>query len=166
MFVRLLLTALLAVTLASAQGGRKGGGGRNESGSGAPMMAGRPTRVEQFAEKLKLTKEQREGVQNILIAALEQSAGLRDQIGKGRVVIAGAMIEGKTGDDLKKLMEDYTSLETQMTDLEAKTFVKICALLKPNQAPKGGQAFELMAALLEPAVGGGRGRGGRGQGGR
>jgi Spy/CpxP family protein refolding chaperone len=165
MFVRLLLTAVLATTLVSAQGGKKGGGGGGGTGGGGMGMPQRPSKVEQFVDKLKLTKEQKDATQPILLAALEQSAPLRDQISKGRVAIAGAMIEGKSGDEVKKLMDDFTSLNAQLTDIDAKAFGKIYALLKPNQAPKAAQAFELLVAILDPMVGGGGGRGGgRGRG--
>lgn len=164
MFVKLLLTAVLAATLVCAQGKKGGGGGDmgEGGGMGPGMGAQRPSKVEQFADKLKLTKEQRESVQTMLIAALEQSAPLRDQMDKGRVAIAGAMIDGKSGDDLKKLLDDYTSLAAQLTSIEAKTFGKIYESLKPNQQSKAAPAFELMVAVLRPA-GGGR-EGGRGRG--
>jgi len=161
MLVRLLLTAVLATTLLSAQG-KKGGSSGMGGGMAPGMGAQRPGKLEQFADKLKLTKEQKQDVQTMLSAAMEQSAPLRDQMDKGRVAIAGAMIEGKSGDDLKKLLDDYTSLAAQMTDIEAKTFGKVYESLKPNQQSKAGQAFELLVAVLEP-VGGGR-SGGRGRG--
>jgi Spy/CpxP family protein refolding chaperone len=163
MFVRLLLTAVLAATLVSAQGKKGGGGGMGGGGMAPGMGAQRPSKFEQFADKLKLTKEQKQDLQGMLSAAMEQSAPLRDQMDKGRVAIAGAMIEGKSGDDLKKLLDDYTSLAAQMTDIEAKTFGKVYESLKPNQQSKAGQAFELLVAVLEPVGGGGR-AGGRGRG--
>ena len=102
MFVRLLLTAMLATTLVSAQGGKKRGG----SGMGGGMPVQRPSKLEEFADRLKLTKEQKVEVQTLLSAAMEESAPLRDQMDKGRVAIAGAMIEGKSGDDLKKMLDE------------------------------------------------------------
>jgi Spy/CpxP family protein refolding chaperone len=163
MFVRLLLAAVLATTLVYAQGGKKGGGaggGGMGGGMGAPQ---RPSKLEQFADKLKLTKEQKQDLQGVLTDAFKEAAPLRDQMDQGRVAIAGAMIEGKSADDLKKLSDDYTILAAQMTGIEAKTFGKIYESLKPNQQPKAGQAFELLVAVLEPAGGGGR-AGGRGRG--
>ena len=162
MFVRLLLTAVLATTLVSAQGKKGGGGGNGMGGGMGPsIMPQRPSKLEQFADKLKLSKEQKQDVATMLSAAMEQSAPLRDQMDKGRVAIAGALIEGKS-DDVKKLLDEYTSLSAQMTDIEAKTFGKVCESLKPNQTAKAAQAFELLVAVLEPA-GGGR-SGGRGRG--
>jgi Spy/CpxP family protein refolding chaperone len=139
-----------------------GGGGGMGGGGFAPS---RPSKLEQFADKLKLTKEQKDDLVTVLTAAMEQSAPLRGQLDQGRVQIAGAMIEGKSPDDLKKLMDDYTSLAAQLTDIEAKTFGKIYESLKPNQQAKAGQAFELLAAVID-RPGGGGGRGGRGGSGR
>ncbi|HLK68329.1 MAG TPA: hypothetical protein VKU19_33080 [Bryobacteraceae bacterium] len=162
MFARLLLAAVLVASLASAQG-KKGGGGMGGGGmsGGAGMPAARPSKLQLFAEKLKLTTEQKDDVAKMLTAAMEQSTQLRGQIDQERVQIAGALIEGKSGDDLKKLMDDYTSLEAQFTDIETKTFAKIYESLKPNQQAKAGQAYELMVAVLD-RPGGGR-QGGRGR---
>ena len=162
MFVRLLLAAVLATTLVYAQGGKKGGGSGSGMGSGMGASQ-RPSKFEQFTDKLKLSTDQKQDVRTMLTDAMKESAPLRDQMDQGRVAIAGAMIEGKSADDLKKLSDDYTTLAAQMTAIEAKTFGKIYESLKPNQQAKAGQAFELLVAVLEPAGGGGR-AGGRGRG--
>jgi Spy/CpxP family protein refolding chaperone len=168
MFVRLLLGAMLATALASAQGMGGGGGGKGGKGGGMNSMGGgmpsqRPTKLQEFADKLKLTKEQRDDLLGMVRAAVEQSAPLRDQLNQGRVAIAGAMIEGKSADDLKKLTDDYTSLAAQMTTIEAATFGKIYGTLKPNQQAKAGQAFELLVAVLDRPGGGSTGGRGRGR---
>ncbi|MBZ5622353.1 MAG: hypothetical protein LAQ69_27020 [Acidobacteriia bacterium] len=168
MFVRLLLAAVLATTLASAQGKKGGGGGGSGMGGdamGGAMRMQRPTKIEEFADKLRLSKEQRDEVQPMLAAAYVESAPLRDQMDKGRVAIAGAMIEGKNADDIKKMLDDYTSLAAQMTAIETKAFAKVVGSLKPNQQSKAAPAFEPMAAVLErPARAGGGGRAGGGRG--
>lgn len=164
MSMKLLVVALLAVTLASAQG-KKGGGSKGGGGGDMPAsMMSRPSKAEQLVDKLKLSNEQKQEVQNIVNAAFEQSLPLRQQIDQGRVNIAGALIGGKSGEEINKMMGDYTILVAQMTDIEAKTFNKIYASLKPNQQAKAGQAFELLVAVLEtPNPGGGRGGRGRGR---
>ncbi|HTS31323.1 MAG TPA: hypothetical protein VMH81_35865 [Bryobacteraceae bacterium] len=157
MYKRLLLVVALATTLAFAQG--KGGRNNNmNSGMGGGMPAARPTRFDQFVEKLRLSKEQRDEVVSILKAAMEQSTDLRSKLEKDRIDLAGAMIESRT-DDVKKILDDYTSLSAQYTDIEAKTFGKIYESLKPNQQAKAGQAFELLVAVLDRPGGGGGGRG-------
>lgn len=163
MSMKFLVAALLAVTLVSAQG-KKGGGSKGGGGDMPMSMMSRPSKAEQLVDKLKLSNEQKQEVQNIVNAAFEQSLPLRQQIDQGRVNIAGALIGGKSGDEINKMMGDYTTLAAQMTEIEAKTFNKIYASLKPNQQAKAAQAFELLVAVLEtPSAGGGRGGRGRGR---
>ena len=177
MFNRLLLAVILAVPLALAQeegggmggGGMGGGGGRGggAGGDGLNVPTIRPQQrqspLEQFGEKLKLSKEQREQTSTILNAAFEESMSLRTELDKGRVSIASAMISGKGGDELKKMLDQYAVLESQMTAIEAKAFAKILATLKPNQLSHAGQSFELLGQVFErpqrqPGGGGRRGR--------
>src|SRR4051812_1971653 len=104
MFVRLLMTAILAAGLAFAQrggggsgadmGGGEGGGGMSAGGmSGGGMGGGMPsgmrrqTKEELLLDKLKLSKEQKEEGMNILAAAKEKAAPVRDQLMNGRTFI-------------------------------------------------------------------------------
>jgi len=192
MFKRLLFAGVLAAALASAQrggggggdemggmggggmgggGGRGGGEGMGGMGMGGGAMARKPTKAEQFADKLKLNKEQREEVATIMMAALERSGSIRTDLDDRRAKIAGALIDGKPAEELNKLNADYAAVAAQMTKVEADAFAKIYALLKPNQQAKAEQAFELMdgiftgpAARPRGAGGMGRGMGGAGRG--
>ena len=172
MFGRVVLVALLATTLASAQRGGGGGGGRGRGGGGdmgdmGMMRPQRKSRIEQFADKLKLSQEQRGEVEKIFREVLEKSAPVRAQIDTSRANLAGAMIQGQSADEIKKMTEAHAALEAQMDLIEADAFSKIYAMLKPNQQPKAGQAFELMAGYFDRFGGGGGGGGGRGaRGGR
>jgi Spy/CpxP family protein refolding chaperone len=173
MFVRLVLTATLAaalsVSFAPASFAQRGGGGMgNEGGMGGEGAGGmgsgmprvqRQSKLDMVADKLKLNKEQKDQVQTIFLAAMEESRPLGEQIIKGREVIAGAMINGKSADEIKKMLDQYAGLESQMTGIETKAFVKVYALLKPNQQSKAPAAFEMMAGMFAPQVGGARGRG-------
>jgi Spy/CpxP family protein refolding chaperone len=173
----MVLTATLAITLdttlAFAQrggGGMGGEGGMGESGagvgggssmgsSGIPRVQ-RQSKLDMVADKLKLNREQKDQVQNIFLAALEESRPLGEQITKGREVIAGAMITGKSGDEIKKMLDQYAGLAAQMTGIETRAFAKVYALLKPNQQPKAPAAFEIMTGMFGAQTGGGgRGRG-------
>ncbi len=166
MLGRLVLIALLAVTLAPAQRGSGGrGGGMNNSaenqGYGPPIRPQRLSRLQQFSEKLKLNKEQVEEVNNIFKAAIEKAGPISTQLENSRTEIAGAMIGGKSPDEIDKLVEAHTALEAEMDAIEAEAFAKIFGLLKSNQQAKAGQAFELMAGIFDRAAmqgGGGRGR--------
>jgi len=172
MFARLVITAMLAAALASAQGGRGGGmeggmggerGGMGEGGMGGGMpRMQRQSKLDQIADKLKLNKDQKDEVQTIFQAAMEQAKPVNDQITKGREVITGAIISGKTDDEIQKMMDQYAGLAAQITAIETQAFSKVYALLKPNQQAKASAAFELMAGMFSQRQGGGaRGRGER-----
>ncbi len=167
MLGRLALAAVLAATLASAQrggGGRGGGmGGDDMGGFGGGMRPQRRSKMQQFSDKLKLNKEQIEQVNTVLHDALEKAGPLSAQLENSRAQIAGAMIDGKSQDDITKLMDAHTALESQMDTIEADAFGKIFAMLKPNQQSKAGEAFELMTGVFDRVAaqqgGAGRGRG-------
>ena len=172
MFIRLLLTAMMATALAFAQGGggmgddmggtggtggRGGGGGGMGDDTGAMPRMQRQTPFDIFADRLKLTKDQKAEAQTVLVDAMKESAPLRQQLAQGRAAIANAILGGKSEDEQKKLMDAYTVLVAQVTGIETKAFAKVCATLKPNQQGKAGVAFESMAGIFNaPAGGGGR----------
>jgi Spy/CpxP family protein refolding chaperone len=172
MLARLVFTAALATTVALAQRGGggmggeggmgesgAGGGGMGNSGMGGGMRIQRQSKLDMIADKLKLNKEQKDQAQTIFLAALEESRSLGEQIMKGREVIAGAMISGKSEDEIRKMLDQYAGLAAQMTGIETRAFAKVYALLKPNQQPKAPAAFEIMAGMFGAQTGGGRGRG-------
>jgi Spy/CpxP family protein refolding chaperone len=157
MLARWLLAVVLIAGVASAQRGNRGGGGTDEM----PRPQKRESKFDLFADKLKLTKEQKDEAMNIVKAAAEESQQVRQDLDKSRVAMATAFIDGKSGDELKKPMDDYTAAAAQMTGIEAKAFGKVLALLKPNQQSKAGPAFEALADIFDrPAPGGGGRNGG------
>jgi hypothetical protein len=165
MFGRLLLTALLAATLALAQrggmgGDDTGGGGGMGNDMGASPRMPRQTPFDVFADRLKLNKDQKTEAQTIVAGAMKESAPLRQQLIQGRAAIANAILSGKSAEDLKNIMDTYTSVAAEVTGVEVKTFSKVCALLKPNQQGKAAPAFELLAGMFS-AAGSGGGRRGR-----
>lgn len=176
MFRRLLLAGVLAIGAASAQrgggggdetGGMGGGGmdrGGGMGGGGGGVMARKPTKPEQFADKLKLNKEQREETATILAAARERSGAVRAELDDRRAKIAGAFIDGKSPEEVSKITADYAAVVAQMTKIEADAFARIYALLKPNQQSKAEQAFEIMAGMFSGAATRPRGAGGMGGG--
>lgn len=182
MFGRLLVAAALAATLAVAQppiggggggdmggdmGGRGGGRGRNNGDMGADLGMRRmpQSQADQIADKLKLNKDQKGEFEKILSAGREESRPVQQTLLNMRAQLAAALVQGAGEAEMKKAMDDYTAAAAQMTGLEARTYGKLYALLKPNQQGKAAQAFGLMAGIFEQRMGGGRGMGmGRGQG--
>jgi len=142
---------------AGGMGGMGGGGGRGGRGGGNDMGGGmaqprRLTRVEMLFDKLKLNKEQK-----------EKAAPVREQLNKGRIVIANTITSKGSEEDLKNFMSEYTKVSAVMTGIEAEAFGKLYAILKPNQQAKAPQAFELMAGMFSGGMPGGGGRS-RGEG--
>jgi hypothetical protein len=181
MFKRLLLTAMIATTLAFAQGGGgMGGGGMgggDTGGMGGGMGSGvgggmasdtggmprmpRQTPFDIFADRLKLNKDQKTEAQTVLADAMKESVPLRQKLNDSKGEIARAMLGGASDDDLKKIMDAYAALAAQVTGVETKAFAKVCATLKPNQQGKAASAFEVMAGMFNAPAGGGGGRRGR-----
>ena len=177
MFARVLLTAAFAAGLALAQGGMgggdgmggaAGGGGRNGRGGdmGTDAMGGMPrqqrqSKTEIVADKLRLNKEQKEQFANIVSAGQEEMRPILQQISQGRNVIITAIIQGKSGDDVNKLMSQFTDLMAQQATVEAKAYGKLYAILDPKQQAKAAPIFAAeMDGLFETR---GAGRGGRGR---
>ena len=169
MFARLLLALVLAVGLASAQGGQKGGGdmggmggsgmGGDAGGMGGGMpRAPRQTRADIIADKLHLNKDQKEQASKIFAAAQEEATPLNEQVRTGRNAITTAILQGTSGDDLNKLMAQFTDLMAQKTAIEAKAYGKLYAILDAKQQAKAAPVFaEQMDGMFD---GGSRGRGG------
>ena len=167
MYGKLLLTLFMAAGLALAQGGRGRGGGMEDMENMASMRSAPPGRDELLAEKLKLDKDQKLQLHDILMAATQETAPLRSQISNARVQLATAIIEAKSDDSIKQAQQAYSSVAAQLAGIEEKTFAKIYAMLKPNQQSRASQGFELLATMFEQPAGRGRGdgagRGDRGQ---
>ena len=172
MFMKLLLAAMIATTVAFAQGGGGMGddmGGTGGRGGGAGDDTGgvrmqRQSLFDIFADRLKLSKDQKTEALTVVADALKESAPVRQQLMQAKLDLAKAMLSGASGDDLKKTTDTYASLAAQVTGIETKAFAKVCATLKPNQQGKAASAFELMAGMFNAPAGGGGGRRGGGRG--
>jgi hypothetical protein len=174
MFWRLLCAVSMASVIAMAQGGmgggemggsmgRSGGGGmeRGEGGmGGGGMRPQRQTPFDVFAEKLKLTKDQKTEAMTIFQDAAKEMAPVRDQMQQVRQNLAGALIQNQTGDPIDQILKTYAQQASQAAGIEAQAFARICKMLKPNQEKSAAQAFELLADTL-PRMGGGRSGGNR-----
>ena len=179
MFSRICLAMLFAAGLTFAQGmggatsgGGMGGSGRDNGGGmgggmdgmGGGMPAHRQTKLEMVADKLHLNKDQKEQLNTIVSAALEEARPVSEDLGNGRSAIVTAMIQGKSADELSKMMEQYKGLLAQKAAIEAKAFGKLYAALDPKQQAKAGAVFaDQMDGLLDSRGGRGAGRSGRGR---
>lgn len=142
MVFRLFLAAVLAAGLAQAQ--RQKGVGSNTMGDSRdmPSRGGRATRLDAIADKLKLSKEQKDQAATFFDAAQEAAAPLNEQIANGRKQITGAYLQNQaSGENFDKLMAAYTAVLAQMADVEATAYGKLYAILKPNQQKNAPQVF-------------------------
>jgi Spy/CpxP family protein refolding chaperone len=155
MLSRILIAGTLSAVMAFAQWGH-----RSEDPSGG-MLAQRQSQLDQFADKLKLNKEQRAQAETIMDAAREAMGPAQQKLLEARKKLAAALIGGQDGDAVDKLTGAYAALSAQTKLLEANAFGKICALLKPNQQSKAVQNFGLMAQLIESGQMGGPSGGGQ-----
>jgi hypothetical protein len=142
--------------------GRTGGGSERGGGMGGDMGAtlrpARQTPFDIFAEKLKLSKDQKTEAGTILQDAAKQIVPIQQQMQQARQNMAGLLISGQAGDQLDQVMKAYAPLAAQTASIEATAFARICKMLKPNQEKNAAQAFELLADSLDrPRMGGGRG---------
>jgi hypothetical protein len=110
-------------------------GKRSEDPSGG-MLAQRQSQLDQFADKLKLNKEQRgPGRNHYGCRARSHGAGAAET-DRGAQNLAAALIGGQSGDAVDKLDEDLHIVSAQTKALEAKAFGKICACSSPISNPK------------------------------
>src|SRR5690349_23853961 len=138
MFSRLLLTGILAATMAMAQRGGGGGGDIGDFGAGGGGGGGRgggrggpdlpsvyptkPTRLDQMTQVLKLDKDQRKAVKSLMDEAQKEAAPVRDQLMKSRLAI-GEAVQGKSGEeDIKRLVGKEAALQSQMASIELNVF--------------------------------------------
>ncbi|SPE42862.1 conserved exported hypothetical protein [Candidatus Sulfopaludibacter sp. SbA3] len=160
MVLKLLLAAVLAAGLASAQRGGGGGGGSKGGGTSGGDMGMRPQRqspIDTIAEKLKLTKEQKDELGKIVSEAREKSASFTEQIHNGRSNMTQMLIAGKnSGDDWDNLMKAFTGVLAQQEAVETEAYQKLYATLDDKQKPKAGPVFEELMAGLFAGRGAGR----------
>ena len=166
MVIRLLVAALLAAGLVSAQG-KKGGGGGGMGGMDMPRMP-RQSRLDMIADKLKLSKEQKEEAGKIFDNAQEKATPLNEQIRNGRGRVTEMLLSGKnSGPDWDNLMKAFTAVLAQEEAVETEAFQKVYASLDEKQKAKAAPVFEdLIAGMFAgrdwkraPAGGGSRGAG-------
>lgn len=133
MLIRILCTGLLASTLIFAQ--RGGGGHRGESVMPNSGFSG--TRLDHWAEMLKLSKDQKREIKAAMDDAQQAAAPIHGELVKVRLSLAEAVAAGKSQADLDKVIHTEAELDTQLTSLELQTFAKLVAVLEAEQKQRG-----------------------------
>src|SRR6185437_4048892 len=131
--------------------GGEGGGSRGGDSMGGGMggMRSSTTRLDRMNDVLKLNKDQKKEVKNILDEGQKEANPLKEQMTKARLSIAEAEESGKSAEELKGALNAYAALEFQMTELELKSFVGIYKSLDKDQQAKAGVVYQLMAGIFK-----------------
>jgi Spy/CpxP family protein refolding chaperone len=158
MIRKLILSGILASTLAFAQRGGGGGsmtgmgeGGENSRGGMGNMgyTPSKPNKLDIWTNILKLEKDQKKEVRSIMDEGQKQAAPIREQMAKAHVQIAEAIKAGKSQDEVDQAVKNYSSLETQMTGIEMSAFSKIYKLLDSDQKAKTRPVFTMMGGIFK-----------------
>jgi hypothetical protein len=161
MIVRFLLMGILAAGFAFAQGGRGGGGmgggedmgggmgGRGEGGMSLPSMPRVTNRIDVLTTTLKLDKDQKKNVKNILDEAQKQANPVHEQVVKSRLAVGEAIQDGKNQDEVNKLVTAEAALESQMAGIELGAFAKIYKALDQDQRNQTRSLFQMMKGIFD-----------------
>ncbi|HYW48290.1 MAG TPA: hypothetical protein VE959_35830 [Bryobacteraceae bacterium] len=163
MFLRLLLTGLLATTWALAQRGGGGmgsdpgteggmGGSGGMGGMGGGMSAPMPritSRLDTLTESLKLDKDQKKNVKSILDEAQKEATPVHEQLVKSRLAVGEAIQNGKNQDEIKQLLSGQAALESQMASIELNAFAKVYKGLEQEQRSQTRGLFQMMKGMFD-----------------
>jgi hypothetical protein len=171
---RVLAALVMAGGLVARPAGQGKGGGVGQGsdvgsrGTEAAVMGSESARAmtpfEQFADKLKLDeKTQIPAAREVFLAAARDAGPVGVEMLQLREKLLNVTMAGSAA-DLKQTQDAYEATAAKMAGIEAATFAKVYALLKPNQQSKAQEAFAVMMGVFQ-SQGGARGGGGR-RGGR
>jgi hypothetical protein len=165
----LAILALVSLTIASpAPQNAPISSGMGQDDTGAPRLAlDEPLPGEKLIDKLKLDgKTQAPEIRLLLMDASRDAAPVGQKMLELRQRLINLELQKNT-EEIAPVVEAYTAAAAEMAAIEARTFAKIYAILKPNQQANATQAFAIMAGMFQPAPPrGGGGRGGQRGGGQ
>ena len=140
MFSKVLISVFVAATVLSAQGG----------GMAPPPSGGPQTLFEQFGHRLDLDrKTQFPEAEKFFTDASRVATPIAQQMQQLRVRLVNAEID-KNDVEIKAILPEYRTAAAHMADLEAQTFAKVYALLRPNQVTHATEAFAMVAGVFLP----------------
>ena len=139
MFPKVLISVFAAATVLSAQGG-----------SMPPPSNGPQTLFEQFGHRLDLDRRtQFPEAEKLFTDASRLATPIAQQMQQLRVRLVNAEID-KNDAEIKAILPEYRTAAARMADLEAQTFAKVYALLRPNQVNHATEAFAMVAGVFIP----------------
>ena len=147
-FMMMVAVVVAAVSLTAQTGRREAAQGE----IGKPM-----TIFEQFAARLGLDgRTQTPAAEEIFQGAVQQASPLVQRMEQIRIQMVNAELaklrSQPTADaDREAAVKAYAEVATQMAKFESQAFMKVHALLKPDQHERVPEAFATMAGILLPA---------------
>jgi hypothetical protein len=141
---------MFASALALAQRGGGGGGGRGGGGGGDMIPQGSfgpVNKLDRITDMFKLDKDQKKELKQTFDDAQKEAAPLHEQLTKARVAVGEAVVAGKP-EEIAKTTEAAGALETQMTMIELKAFVKVTSNFDADQKQKAGGLFGMMHGMF------------------
>lgn len=162
----LLATIAFVPILLSAQNAPIQSGMGNED-TGAPKLSlAEPLPGEKMIDRLKLNdKTQAPDVRLLLMDASRDAMPVAQKLLDVRLRMGNLALQNKV-DEMPAAADAYAAAASEMAAIEARTFTKIYAMLKPNQQANAAPAFAIMAGMFQPPPGrasGSRGPRGGGQ---
>jgi hypothetical protein len=158
-----ILTTFVFVPIILAAQNAPVSSGMGQEDTGAPKLSlDEPLPGEQMIDRLKLdSKTQAPEVRLLLMDASRDATPVAQKMLEIRQRLGNLALQNKA-DEMPGAADAYAAAATEMAAIEARTFAKIYALLKPNQQANAAQAFATMAGMFQPNPGRGGGGGGRG----
>ena len=139
MFPKVLIAVIVTAVALSAQGGET-----------TPPIGGPQTLFEQFGRRLDLDRRtQFPEAEKLFTDASRVAAPIAQQMQQLRVRLVNAEID-KNDAEIKAILPEYRAAAAHMADLEAQTFAKVYALLRPNQVNHATEAFAIVAGVFIP----------------
>ena len=115
-----------------------------------PPIGGPQTLFEQFAHRLDLDRRtQFQEAERLFTEASREAPPIAQQMQQLRIRLVNAEI-GKNETEVKAILGEYRTAAAHMAVLEAETFAKVYALLRPNQVNHAIEAFALVAGVFVP----------------
>jgi len=163
--VTTLVAAIASIPIVLAAQNAPIQSGMGNEDTGVPKLSlDEPLPGEKMIDRLKLDdKTQAPEVRLLLMDASRDAMPVAQKLLDIRVQLGNLAIQNKI-DEMPPATEAYAAGAAEMAAIEARTFAKIYAMLKPNQQGNAAQAFASMAGIFQPPPGRGTGRGSRGGG--
>lgn len=104
--------------------------------------------LDNLAQKLSLTDDQKQQAKSILEAARASAQPVAHQLRQQKLALRDAVKAGKPDADIDQLSSSAGALLGQLTAIRTKGFAKIYALLTPDQRVKAQQLDEQFRGML------------------